>query len=312
MKKPNLFIVGHPRNGTSSLHDYLNQHPDIFMSPIKEPNYFAKDFQAESDQFHQKALYFPFRTEKSYLKRYKGWSSEKVGGESSASNLYSKIAFQEIHRFNMDSKIIMSFREPIDFLSSYHSTACFSLGENIKDLQSALAVEAERKKGNYLSKRVITPSWLYYSEFINYSEHLSRYLSLFDRRQIKVLIFDDFKADPAGIYKEILKFLEVDPNFEPELKIVNPFKQNSKWPRLQHHLIDSPYFRKFLHLILPDSLYAMLANYYLIKARKSEAPQQLIASSVKNELKTRFYHEVEQLSDLLNRNLVELWGYSKI
>jgi len=71
MKKPNLYIVGHPRTGTSSLHDYLNQHPDIFMTPIKEPNYFAKDFQAESDRIHQKALYFPFRTEKRYLKCYK-------------------------------------------------------------------------------------------------------------------------------------------------------------------------------------------------------------------------------------------------
>ena len=68
MKKPNLFIVGHPRNGTSSLHDYLNQHPDIFMSSIKELNFFAKDFQIESDQFHQKALYFPFRTTETYAR----------------------------------------------------------------------------------------------------------------------------------------------------------------------------------------------------------------------------------------------------
>jgi len=309
MKKPNLFIVGHPRNGTSSLHDYLNQHPDIFMSPIKEPNYFGKDFQIESDRFHQKALYFPFRTEKHYLKRYKGWRSEKIAGESSASNLFSKIAFQEIYRFNSESKIIMSFREPVDWLCSYHSTAFFSLGEHIKDLQAALAVEAERKKGKCLSKRVITPSWLYYSEFINYFEHLSRYLTLFDPGQVKILIFDDFKADPAGIYKEILKFLDVDPTFEPELKVVNPFKQNSRWPRLQHHVIDSPYFRKFLHLILPDGLYAMLGNFYLKKARKSEAPQQLIASSVRDELKTRFYHEVEKLSRLIDRDLISLWGY---
>ena len=310
MKKPNLFIVGHPRTGTSSWHDYLNQHPDIFMSPIKEPNYFAKDFHAESDRFHKKALYFPFRTEKRYLKCYKNWGQEKIGGEASATNLYSKIAPQEIYRFNSHSKIIMSFREPVDFLCSYHSTAIFSLGENIRDLQTALALEIERKKGKYLSKRVITPSWLYYSEFINYSEHLSRYLSLFDRKQIKVIIFDDFKMDPAGIYKEVLEFLDVDTNFEPEFKIVNPFKRNVKWPRLKYHLFDSPYFRKFQHLILPDPLYAKLAKIYLNTARKSEAPKKLMSFSVKNELKTRFYREVEKIARLLDRDLISHWGYT--
>lgn len=312
MKKPNLYIVGHPRTGTSSLHDYLNQHPDIFMTPIKEPNYFAKDFQAESDRIHQKALYFPFRTEKRYLKCYKNWRHEKLGGEASSTNLYSKIAYQEIYRFNSHSKIIMAFREPVDFLNSYHSTAIFSLGENVRDLKEALALEAERKKGNYLSKRVITPSWLYYSDFINYADQLGRYLSLFDRSQIKVIIFDDFKADPAGTFKNILEFLDVEPNFEPEFKVVNPFKRDVKLPGLKYFLLDSPYFRKFQHLILPDVLYGKLTKLYLSKARKSEAPKQQIAPFIKNELKARFYPEVEKLARLLDRDLISLWGYSGI
>ena len=312
MKKPNLFLVGHPRTGTSSMHDYLNQHPDIFMSPIKEPNYFAKDFHAESDRFHNKALYFPFRTKKRYLKCYKNWGKEKIGGEASASNLYSKIAHQEIYRFNSHSKIIMSFREPVDFLCTYHSTAMFSLGENIRDLQTALAREAERKKGKYLSKRVITPSWLYYNEFINYSEHLNRYLSLFDHKQVKVIIFDDFKINPAAIYKEILEFLDVEPNFKPEFKVVNPFKREVKWPGLKYHLLDSPYFRKFQHFILPDSVYEKLTKIYLSKARKSATPKQLMAAPVINQLKARYYHEVEKLARLLDRDLISDWGYTNI
>ena len=312
MKKPNLFIVGHPRNGTSSLHDYLDQHPDIFMSPIKEPNYFAKDFHAESDQFHKKTHYFPFRTENRYLKCYKNWGHEKIVGEASATNLYSKIAYKEIYRFNSLSKIIISFREPVDFLRSYHSTAIFSLGENIRDLKEALALEAERKKGKYLSKRVITPSWLYYSEFINYSELLNRYLSLFDRKQVKVIIFDDFKTDPAGTYREILEFLDVDPNFEPELKVVNPFKRDVKWPALKYYVLDSPYFRKFQHLILPDALYAKLTKLYLNNARKSKTQKQQMAPSLKNQLKAKFYPEVEKLAHLLDRDLISLWGYTGI
>ena len=77
MKKPNLFIVGHPRSGTSSLHYYLKQHPDIFMTAIKEPNYFARDFRLDSDNFHKKKLYFPFRTEGQYLRLYKKYTSAR-------------------------------------------------------------------------------------------------------------------------------------------------------------------------------------------------------------------------------------------
>jgi hypothetical protein len=311
MKKPNLFIVGHPRTGTSSLHDYLDQHPDIFMSPIKEPNYFAKDFHAESDQFHQKALYFPFRTEDRYLNLFKHWGNEKIAGEASATNLYSKESAREIYQFNKHSKIIMSFREPVDFLYSYHSTAIFSSGENIRDFQKALAHESERKKGDYLSKRVITPSWLYYSEFISYSEQLNRFLNLFDREQVKVIIFDDFKTDTGKTYKEILEFLEVDPNFQPELSVVNPFKRDVKWPRLKYYLFDSPYFRKIQHLIFPDTIYAKLVKTYK-KAIIAKVPKQSIDPHVKGRLKARFKMEVKKLSNLLERNLVDLWGYDKI
>ena len=274
MKKPNLFIVGHPRTGTSSLHDYLDQHPDIFMSPIKEPNYFAKDFHAESDQFHQKALYFPFRSEKRYLKLYKDWGDEKIAGEASATNLFSELSATEIYRFNQHSKIIMSFREPVDFLYSYHSTAIFSLGEDIRDFQEALNSETRRKQGNCLSKRVITPSWLYYSEFINYTQQLNRFLSIFDPGQIKVIIFDDFKTDTRKIYTEILDFLDVDSEFVPDFSVVNPYKRNVKWPRLKYYLFDSPYFRKIQHLIFPDAIYGKLVKTYKITTELKEAKIQ--------------------------------------
>jgi hypothetical protein len=311
MKKPNLFIVGHPRSGTSSLHYYLNQHPDIFMTAIKEPNYFAKDFHEESDRFHQKALYFPFRTEKTYLRLYKNWTTEKIAGEASATSLYSQIAAKEMHRLNETSKVIMSFREPVEFLYSYHSTAIFSLGEDVKDFKQALGIEPERKKGHYLSKRVITPSWLFYFQFIDYSQQLKRFTSLFGKDQIKVLIFNDFKMDTAKIYRELLNFLDVDPNFEPDFEVVNPYKKSVKWPRLKYLLFDSPYFRKIQHLIFPDTVYARLVQYYK-KMILIEEPKQRIDLELKKELMLKFRKEVEKLSDVLQRDLITLWGYNEI
>jgi hypothetical protein len=106
MKKPNLFIVGHPRSGTSSLHYYLKQHPDIFMTAIKEPNYFARDFRLDSDNFHKKKLHFPYRSENQYLRLYKKWTYEKIAGEASATNLCSKVSAQEISRFDQHQRLL--------------------------------------------------------------------------------------------------------------------------------------------------------------------------------------------------------------
>jgi hypothetical protein len=262
MKTPNLFIVGHPRSGTSSLHHYLKQHPDVFMTAIKEPNFFSRDFRNESDNFHKKKLYFPYRTENQYLRLYKKWTHEKVAGEASATYLCSKVAAQAIYQFNAASKIIMMFREPVGFLHSFHSAARFALGEHFGDFQTAMSAEIDRRAGQYLAKRVIAPSWLFYSEFIKYTEQILRFRSYFDQEQIKIIIFDDFKMNTPntpGIYREVLQFLDVEPNVSPPFEIINPNKQ-LRWPLLKKYTLDSPYFRKTLRLLFSDDTYARLTQ----------------------------------------------------
>lgn len=310
MKKPNLFIAGHPRSGTSSLHDYLNQHPEIFMTSIKEPNYFARDFHEESDNFHNKKLYLPYRTEKQYLKLYRRWKKEKIAGEASWTNLYSMVAAKEIGAFNQQAKIIIMFREPVDFLHSYHSAAIFSLGEDYKEFIKALAVEMERKNGKCLSNRVITPSWLYYTEFIKYAEQINRFLSAFHVDQIKIIVFEYFINETQKVYKEILEFLNVDADFTPELNIINPNK-TLKWPRLKKYTLDSPYFRKTLRLLFSDDQYAAMKKFYKDKIVTYQ-PRPPLDKSLRKELMTKFKAEVEKTNELLKIDLIALWGYDKI
>jgi len=310
MKKPNLFIVGHPRSGTSSMHRYLGQHHDVFMSPIKEPNYFARDFREESDNFHHKQLYFPYRTEKDYLGLYKKWKTEKAAGEASSTNLYSAVSAEEIHRFNPESKIIIMLREPVGFLYSYHSAAQFALGEHHKDFNKALFAEKERKKGTGFSKRVITPSWLFYSEFTKYTEQIQRFLFHFDQEQIKIIIFDDFKRNTQELYREVLEFIGVDSDFSFNFDIVNPNKQ-VKWPSLKKFILDSPYFRKTMRRIFSNDIYAKMDNFYKTWIVSYE-PRQILDSEIKIDLKKKFKLEVEQLGNFLKRDMVSLWGYDKV
>ena len=309
MKKPNLFIVGHPRSGTSSLHRYLNQHPDIFMTAIKEPNYFALDFRDDSDEYHRKELYFPYRLTSQYLRLYKNWQDEKIGGEASATNLCSKVSAQEIYRFNPEAKIIMMFREPVSFLYSYHSATRFALGEHHKNFEAALAAEKNRRQGKGLSKRVIAPSWLFYSEFIKYADQISRYLVYFDKDQIKMIIFDDFKENTHEIYRETLRFLNVNQDFTPEFEIVNPNKQ-IRWPLFKKYTLDSPYFRKTLRRLFSDDSYAGMKNFYKTKMVKYK-PRSALDENIKARLMKEFKMEVEKFSALLGDDFITRWGYDK-
>jgi hypothetical protein len=310
MKIPNLFIAGLPRSGTSSLHDYLGQHPEIFMTAIKEPNYFAPDFHKESDAYHHKQLYFPYRTKDQYLRLYKNWHDEKIAGEASWTSLYSKMAAREIRQFNPNAKIIIALREPVSFLYSYHSAAAFALGESIQDFKQALSVETERKNGKYLGKRIIVPSWLFYSDFVRYADHVQRYVSVFSNDQMKIILFDDFKQNTAGVYNTILTFLDVSCDFNPEFNIVNPNKI-LKWPRLKKLILDSPYFRNTLRFFISDNTYAALKKLYKDRVVTYEARGPL-DDDIKNELMVNFRGEVEKLSHLVDKDLIALWGYDRI
>jgi hypothetical protein len=255
-------------------------------------------------------LYFPYRSENQYLSLYKKWTNEKIAGEASATNLCSKVSAQEINRFNPASKIIMMFREPVEFLHSFHSAAKFALGEHLEDFKTAISAEKDRRDGRGLSKRVITPAWLFYSEFIKYTEQIQRFRYYFDQAQIKIIIFNDFKINTPGVYKEILGFLSVDPNFSPDFDIVNPNKQ-IKWPLLKKYTLDSPYFRKTLRLVFSDDTYVGLKDFYKNKMVKHE-PRQPLDETFKLGLMQEFKPEVEKLSDFLKKDLVSLWGYDKI
>jgi hypothetical protein len=87
MRKPNFFIAGAPRSGTTALFYFLKQHPEIYMSGLKEPYYFCSDFHEESDHFHQTELRFPIRTEKTYLKLFQDAVHEKTVGDATRDSL---------------------------------------------------------------------------------------------------------------------------------------------------------------------------------------------------------------------------------
>jgi hypothetical protein len=173
IKLPNLFIVGTGRAGTTSLYNYLKQHPEVFMSPIKEPQYFLrKDIYEFHDGIDIEKIISDFGE---YVSLFKGGEHKKIRGEASALYLYSKSATHEIYELIPDAKIIISLRNPIERALSYFR---MNIGQGIIVAKSFC--EAIRKRPFYLW------SSLYY-------EHVKRYLETFPKQNIKIIIYDDLK-----------------------------------------------------------------------------------------------------------------------
>lgn len=288
MRKPDFFIVGAPKCGTTAIYDYLAQHPEIFLAP-KEMHFFGSDLNSPNHNLK----------EADYLRLFGSAKNELRLGEASVWYFYSKLAPQEIKAFSPDARIIISLRNPADMIYSLHSQLVFSLAEEIENFESALRAEQKDARTLQLS---VGPRVFTYSEAGKYSEHVKRYLDTFGRENVYIVIFDDLKENPQRVYGEICKFLGVGSDFEPEFRVVNRNKQNRN-RSLQRILVDPPRIVRALgravtsqstRLTLAESLQGLNTRY---------VQRPPMAESVRRELNSHFAADVAELSDLLGRDL---------
>ena len=162
MKKPNCFIVGGPRCGTTALYSYLKSHPQICMSDIKEPNYFSDDLGPQLRRC---------TTEEQYLANFSGLGEHHtVVGEATVFYLYSKVAIPSIRKFNPDAKLIAMFRDPVEMLYSVHSYFIYEFYIDKKDFVTAWNSQAALTQENPLASRHMELPFLHYRELATFGE----------------------------------------------------------------------------------------------------------------------------------------------
>lgn len=307
MKRPNLFIVGQPKSGTSALHTFLEKHPGIFMSRPKEPAHFGRDLHEECNRLHGNSkAFFEFRSEERYLKLFLPAEKEKIAGESSTIYLYSKSSAKEIHEFNPTAKIIVMLREPVSFLHSLHMQYVNNTSENESDFRRALEAEEDRKRGTNIPERVRCPSLLFYSERAKYTEQIQRYLGFFPREQIKIIIFEDFKRDNTKVYKEVLEFLGVDSTFKPDFKRVHESKASRS--KLLNNILRNPHLTGIPKSVLPARTYDRI-RLKIQDLLMKQKPRPPLDPEFERKLKKKLKPEVRKLSRLVGRDLVKEWEY---
>jgi hypothetical protein len=296
--KPNFFIVGAPKSGTTALYEYLRVHPEIFMPPaVKEPHFFDREFQM--------LRMTQYDSLEAYLALFAAASQEKCVGEGSVYYLYSERAASNIWNFNPDAKIIAILRNPIDMMYSHFYQQRYAGNEVLRTFERALAAEGDRKRGIGVSPRLVEKK-LFYREIGCYSVQLERYFACFGREQVQVIIFDDFVKNTELVYRETLEFLNVDPGFQAEFVVHNA----NKIPRF--HSINRFRFyppgwfkpvRVGLRRLLSNSVRARIGT--VIHNLNTEVAGRLPMNPVtRRQLQEEFRSEIERLSNLLQRDLL--------
>jgi hypothetical protein len=280
--KPNFFIAGMPRSGTTSLYTYLKQHPDIFLSLYKEPHFFGKDLTPNV---------YAIREEEVYYSLFRGADGKKAVGEGSVWYLTSQTAAAEIKAFNPAAKIIIMLRNPVGMLYSLHGLYVRTGNEDIPDFPAALALQPERERMNGLAMPpgCYFPEGLLYTEVGKYYEKMKRFVDVFGMENLHFIIFDDFSADEARSVRETLVFLEVDDNFRAELDLekadalIRPMV-------LQQIRNAHPEVKKRLSIKMG------------LKAHKSPSRAPL-PPELKSRLKALFKEDIEKTGALIGRDL---------
>jgi len=293
IQKPNFFIVGAAKSGTTALYEYLKKHPDIFI-PAKELYYFGKDFTFR--EAHTPLDYYLsfFETIPPKIKQI---------GEASVWYLYSKTAAAEIKAFQPKAKIIIMLREPTEMLYSLHSQLLYSGNECIENFELALQAEPMRKKGEQLPPYIGSPyEALYYSQVPKYYEQVKRYIDTFGSENVHIILFDEFVENTKMVYQKCLDFLAlpaIDINFER----VNSNKA-VRFAGLRDFLKRRPKFLiKLSKLILPYRPWRHRVQDFLYALNSKKQERKPMNEETRAFLKMAFREDTKKLEELIQRNL---------
>jgi hypothetical protein len=292
VKRPDFFIVGAPKCGTTAMYEYLRQHPQIFMPFHKEPLFFGSDLTSRYGRMELT----------DYLGLFEMARPDQRVGEASAWYLYSKEAAREICDFNPDASIIIMLRNPVDMMYAQHSQLLYNQQEDIAAFDQALAAEPDRHRGLRLPPGPIRPENVYYREAASFPDQVQRYLDVFGADRVHVVIFDDLRDATLSTYQSVLRFLRVSDDFSPRFQVVNDNKRVRN-PLVQRAIYRPPgaVARLIPHLRRYRTVHRLRDALLRLNSRaRRRAPMD---PSLRASLERDFAGQIERLEALIGRDL---------
>ncbi|MCK6419071.1 MAG: sulfotransferase, partial [Alphaproteobacteria bacterium] len=183
-KKASFFIVGAPKCGTTALADFLDQHPQIAMLR-KEMHHFGSDLQLRRQR--------PSRAD--YEAAIARLQPDAEVGDASVFYLRSEQAAAEIKAYNPQARIFILLRPPVEAMFSLHGQLVQMVDEDIRDFAQALAAEQDRRYGRRIPSHIHAAFVLQYRQMVDFAPQIKRYLNVFGREAVQVILQEDLKND---------------------------------------------------------------------------------------------------------------------
>jgi hypothetical protein len=294
--RPNFFIVGAPKCGTTALYEYLRPHPNVFMAKVKEPHFFAKDL----------GTYPLIKTLDAYMALFGDSTDRHLRvGEASVYYLRSSTAIANIYEFNPDAKLVAMFRNPVDMVHSFYSQLVYVAQEDVEDFETAWRLQERRAQGLDLPLRSRGAFLLQYADMGRFGTQAERLLSIFPPAQVKVILYDDFAASPRKVYDEVIGFLDVPHDNPTKFPRVNENKR-ARVAWLRNLMVKPPPALRETYRSLKQTMGGKRLDAIKqgvldrITVRERRPP---LSPRFRAELVETFREEVALLSRLLKRDL---------
>jgi hypothetical protein len=277
MALPTFLIIGAPKAGSTSLYYYVGQHPDVFTSAVKEPGFFWT-YKTEGK----------VETLQEYQRLFKGSESFKAVGEGSPTYLSDENAPRLIKDLIPDAKLVAILRDP--YARAFSDFVFLRLRGQEPEDAFLQAVNADigrppEHRFNYIDQGL-------------YHRNLARYLSHFDRNQLKVVLLDDLQSRPEGVVSEVFSFLGVDPSVQVDTTVTLT-ESGVPRRRLIHWLLsDRNPIKRWLTPLAPAR-----AQTSLRRVRSANLEKQTMSPADRRALASHFEGDIDQLERLLERDL---------
>ena len=286
LRRPNFFILGAPKCGTTSLAAWLAGHPNIFLSAMKEPHFFNTDDRQGVATIGDYELLFVEATDQ-----------HVAVGEASVWYLSSTEAVRNILRYQPEARFIVMVRNPVEMAPALHGQMLLGGHENVSDFQAAWDLQAGRREGRGLPAFSSARRRFLYGEICALGAQLERLLANVPSSRVLVVVLDDLSDDLRSEYLRILHFLGVDDNGRSEFLAYNKAKI-ARWPGLTRAMFVIMQIKRKIGIKVGLNLWNLVLDVNTI-----ETPRAPLSPETTALLREYFARDVELLGRLLGEKL---------
>ncbi len=299
---PTFLIIGAGKSGTTSLHKYLNQHPEVFMCPVKETNFFELEGErilVNGKEDPQAFKYYPQSVTSwdKYVKLFEQATKAKAIGETSPMYLYGKRSPEKIRHYLPNAKLVVILREPTSRLYSRYLHLARDGRLPTPNFEDAL----DKKQEIWWTRNDLVQEGFYY-------KHLSRYFETFPKEQIKVFLYEDLQKEPGRIMKELFQYIGVDDTFVPNMEVTYNLSGKPKNSLINMLIGADGVLIRSAKAVMPGVVKKLKNSMASQKMVENLRKKNLERPPVSPQIKKRFYSEVyaediDKLEKLINRDL---------